>query len=273
MFKLIFKIINFIIIIAIIVALYAFYIEPKLLISRTETIATGKLMEELTIVHFTDTHIGPDYSIEQLEKLVKKINAKKPDIILFTGDLVDVARDFEGIYDISPTLKKLTPKLGKFAIYGNHDHGGGAHRYYNDIMTESDFILLDNNSFLLKINEKENINIIGLDDAMLGNPNYSVSNTNFVAQYPNILLLHEPDLLDKMDTTMIDASFSGHSHGGQVNLPFVAEYALPLYGKKYVKGQYQVNESNSLNVSSGIGTTRIAARFMTIPEFVVYKFS
>lgn len=273
MIKLIFKIINFIIVMAVLICLYAFFVEPKLLISRTETISTGTLMEELTIVHFTDTHLGENYSLEQLEKLVKKINAKEPDIILFTGDLIDVARDYENVSEIAPILKKLNPKLGKFAIYGNHDHGGGAHQYYDKIMDESNFVLLDNNSFLVKVNEKENLNIIGLDDAMLGKPDYSISTTHLVKDSPNILILHEPDLIDQMDTSNINATFSGHSHGGQVKIPFISKQILPIYGQNYVKGSYKINDTNTIYVSSGIGTTRIAARFMDIPEFVIYKFS
>ncbi|MGL5439631.1 MAG: metallophosphoesterase [Filifactoraceae bacterium] len=272
MFKLIFKIINFIFIIGIIILLYSFFMEPKLLTSRTEVVKTGTLNEEITIVQFTDTHIGPNYDIDQLEKLVKKINSKKPDIIIFSGDLIDVAREYGRIDEITPTLEKLNSRLGKFAVYGNHDYGGGAKKYFSEIMNNSGFVILKNESFLLKINESENINIIGLDEAMLGAPDYSVSVNKIVSESPNILILHEPDLINKMDTTNIDVSFSGHSHGGQVSIPYIRDYVLPPYGRNYVKGNYKINDNNTLYVSSGIGTTRIHARFLNFPEFVVYKF-
>ena len=105
---------------------YGILIEPRRLSISMHTIVSDTLpasFHGVTIVQFSDTHIGPQYTLRQLQQLVTKINSLNPDIIIFTGDLFDARHKNSMINDPSPILVQLKAPLGKFAVYGNHDFG------------------------------------------------------------------------------------------------------------------------------------------------------
>src|SRR5699024_782044 len=104
---------------------YAREIEPALLSMNEEAIQSSNIptaFHDYKIIQFTDTHIGFHYTIEQLKELVKRVNAEKPDMILFTGDLVDAPQSFSWDGELIHTLNMLDAPDGKYWIYGNHDH-------------------------------------------------------------------------------------------------------------------------------------------------------
>jgi len=106
---------------------YAREIEPSMLHIQKEHITSSKIPESYNgfkIIQFSDTHIGFHYSLDQLEKLVTKMNNQQPDIIVFTGDLVDNPDIYPWNKRLIKTLQSLKANFGKFWIYGNHDHGG-----------------------------------------------------------------------------------------------------------------------------------------------------
>lgn len=111
---------------------YSIKIEPKMLIKKEVKLKNDINYNNgsVKIIQFSDVHLGKFFSLNQLEKVVKKINENEPDIVLFTGDLIDVASQYENINEISNVLSKIDAKLGKYAVYGNHDYGGGAVRVY-----------------------------------------------------------------------------------------------------------------------------------------------
>lgn len=250
---------------------YAREIEPTLLSMAEETIQSTKLpidFQNYKIIQFTDTHIGFHYSIEQLKELIAKINAENPDIILFTGDLVDTPQSFEWDGDLIQTLTSLQAPDGKYWIYGNHDHGGFGTEKINDVMSESGFTLLQNSSMVIRKGDGR-INLAGLDDVMLGQPDLDKTFRDVDTDLFTILLVHEPDYADKAVEYPADVQLSGHSHGGQVRFPFIGHLYTPAFAERYVKGKFQINDL-TLYVSKGIGTTRLPYRFLCRPEFNVY---
>jgi uncharacterized protein len=254
---------------------YSKHLEPSMLNIKREKIYSPKVpnsFENKKILQFGDTHLGFHYDLDQLEKLVKTMNDLNPDIVVFTGDLVDNPEtytygDFEKCAAI---LSKIQAPLGKFWIYGNHDHGGYGTETLKVIMNLGGFQLLQNESMIIS-QGNDRINLIGMDDVLLGRPDLHMAIQNVNFNYLTIMLCHEPDYADYIVEFPIDIQFSGHSHGGQIRIPFVGSLITPTLADKYVDGKYTLgNQPLQLFVSRGIGTTRLPYRFLCKPEINLY---
>ncbi|MGL4523571.1 MAG: metallophosphoesterase [Bacilli bacterium] len=256
------------------VYVYAWKVESKLLLSRTFNYYYSEEKEtpHLNVVQFTDTHIGEFFSVSQFEKVVEKINKQNPDIVVFTGDLFDIGYINEEIRDqVEKLLLKINAPLGKFAIYGNRDWGGGMVRHYADIMQNGGFKVLQNEGVTVTLNGKS-LMIYGADDAMLGRYDGDLLQKTIKNNENVLALVHEPDVVATMQQTEKTLFLSGHSHGGQVRLPFIGGLGKTSLAVTYDKDWYEIgNEKPNLYVSSGIGNTKFSYRFMNIPEIVVHK--
>lgn len=251
---------------------YAREIEPALLNTHEENFYSKRIPDafhNFKIVQFTDTHVGFQYTLKKLRKLVDLINTIKPDLIVFTGDLVDKPDQYDWPEDIVKILNSLKATHGKYWIYGNHDHGGGGTNIVKETMTESGFNLLNNSHSEIKIGNSK-ITLAGVDDMSLGRPNIDSALEGTLHGHFKILLSHAPDFADITRKYPVDLQLSGHSHGGQVRLPFIGHLYTPSYAVKYTKGLYTFKDERlNLYVSSGIGTTRLPFRFLCIPEVYV----
>jgi uncharacterized protein len=239
--------------------LYANRIEPSLIDIQEHKIKHSLIpnsFDGIKMIQFSDTHLGFQYNLHQLNKLVERINSFQPDIILFTGDLMDEPNQYTEINQLIPILKKLHAPLGKYCIFGNHDHGGYGSDIYRNIMETTDFTVLLNNSALIKQSDGGRIYLLGIDDAMLGKPNFPLTLKNVPDNSFNILLSHAPDLAVTASNYPIQWQLSGHSHGGQIKIPFFGALVTPPYGQIYPEGLYSIGENNglSLYVNRGIGT-------------------
>lgn len=269
--KKILKILGIMVILALILYSYARIVEPNLLTVKYENIYSPYVYDKdsLKIVQFSDTHISKYYDAEHLKKAVDKINAEKPDIVVFTGDLIERYNKYDNkdkIYEIWEALNEINAPLGKYAVYGNHDYGGGAERAFREIMEKGGFQILQN--------EKANIssypvNIIGMDDSIFGTLDKETIISFLDEGTYNIILSHEPDVADLFLEYAADLFLTGHSHGGQVNLPVIS-YTPPL-AQKYIRGMYDLNNyrQTKVYVNVGLGTSTLPLRFMAIPELTV----
>lgn len=270
--NMIFKLISLSVISIIFLGIYITFIERNLLMVKRHNINISKNGEDkLKVVQITDTQLGEYYSLENLNNVVKKINNLNPDIVVFTGDLIDNAATYEDLYNVSEVLGKIETNIGKYAVYGNHDIGGGAIRYYEDIMSEAGFTVLKNNKETIEVNGKY-ISIFGGDEALLGRHNSEETMRRIDEENVNILLIHEPDLIEEYIDYPIDLVLSGHSHGGQVYIPFYGPIVSNALAEKYSKGLYKIDNYRQTNlyVSSGLGNTKLPFRFFNIPEIVVF---
>ena len=183
--------------------LYGRYIEPKLLITKETTLslpAPAKSLAGLKIGVFSDTHLGFYYTPEQLEKAVTQINDQEYDVLIFLGDLIDNYQNYikenpEGEAHraaIVAALGKTKAKYGKFAVFGNHDLGAMGQWDYPKIMTEAGFTVLQNSHKTITVNGHQ-VNMIGLDDCMLGYPDPEPAFAGLAAGSLQILIAHEPD--------------------------------------------------------------------------------
>jgi predicted MPP superfamily phosphohydrolase len=251
---------------------YARYIEPKLIKVTQIPMKNVKIppaFDGLRVVQFSDTHLGHDYSIAQLVKVVSKINQLSPDIVLFTGDLVDKPNQYEFLHKIAPELKKLKAPLGKYSIYGNHDHGGYGTDVYKAIMDESGFSLLKNSGKKISLLDGSFIYLAGIDDLMLGKPDYQQALAGADSSHFTLLLAHEPDAALETKKHPADWQLSGHSHGGQVQLPLYGPLITPPFASVYTEGMYE-EDGLTLYVNRGLGTTRLPFRFLSVPEITVF---
>lgn len=252
---------------------YARDIEPKMLHINNKTITSAKIpnaFHDFKIVQFSDTHIGFHYTLDQLKDLVAQINKQNPDLIVFTGDLVDEPNTYNWNHQLITVLRTLTAKQGKYWIYGNHDHGGYGTNVVKDTMEQADFQLLQNQHVTLN-KDNDGIILAGIDDLMLGRPDLTKTLKQANPDLFTILLAHEPDFADTSVKYPVNIQLSGHSHGGQVRFPFIGDLYTPAYAEKYVQGKYSFNNGDLLlYVSRGIGTTRLPYRFLCKPEFNIY---
>ncbi|MGQ7060532.1 metallophosphoesterase [Bacillus cereus group sp. BceL175] len=272
-------IISFISILMILVSLYyyATEIERKLVTvtwNEIEVSAIPKEFNNKKILQFSDVHLGPEFTLKQLEHLVEKMNELHPDIVVFTGDLIDkfgsYSAEREGAKAI---LQKIYAPLGKYAVFGNHDRGGGGSLFYKKYMEEAGFSVLVNEVQKIKVENGKYITISGLDDFLLGKPKIDSTLKNLKQNDFNMLLVHEPDVVTKINRYPVDLQLSGHSHGGQVQIPFVGPLITTKLAESYVEGMYEVEGKSKqlyLYVNRGIGTTRMPVRFCSVPELSVF---
>ena len=185
---------------------------------------------------------------------------------------MDAPNQFKEPEQIAPILAKLSAPLGKYYIYGNHDHGGYGSDLYRNIMEDARFTLLKNEAKPIQQIDGSGIYIIGIDDAMLGRPDLAAAYKQVTRDVFTLLLSHAPDLADRAAHYPIHWQLSGHSHGGQVKIPFFGALVTPPYARKYPEGLYSIGKSSLLKlyVNRGLGTTRLPFRFMAKPELTVF---
>lgn len=239
----------------------------------------------LKVVQFSDFHAGSFDDVKEVQKGLSLINDLKPDLILFTGDLVNNrAQEMLPYIDF---IKNLSAKFGKFAILGNHDYGdyikfeNEEERQNNlnqlaDIFKETDFQLLKNENIQIN-NGKDKIDIIGVENWGQGPfPKYgdidlaaqSTSNERF-----NIVMSHDPDHWEnvlKDHPKHIDLTLSGHTHGSQVGVEIPGWKWSPVkYRYKRWLGHYTENDQH-LFVSKGFGFLGFPGRIGMSPEIVSF---
>lgn len=247
---------------------YARFIEPDSLEEKYIEISSpfvSETADNLKIAVFSDTHFSNNYSLKDFKKVLDSIEKNQPDVVLFAGDLVDNLELYEGnTDDISAALQTIEAPLGKYSVFGNHDYGGGAENRYANILSEGGFNVLKNQYFGL---DSHKISIIGIDDFMLGYGD--ITKASWAREdYFNILLCHEPDIINSILEYNIDLMVAGHTHGGQIHIPGYTEDFLPPYGQNYIKGLFEFDNArlSKLYVNPGLGTTKIPLRFLSKPE-------
>lgn len=257
---------------------YTVKIEPyQIRVKEYVSIKNKQSKTEIKVVQFSDVHIKEDYTYQNLAKVVDKINEQKPDFVIFSGDLYDNYSIYNDDQNIIRELGRIKATYGKVAIWGNRDYGGGAGRNYPGIMQAADFMLLSNQTERFTLENGKTISFTGIDDMLLGSPDTSVGVNSMEAVY-SIFLTHEPDYLKDYRVEGFDIILAGHSHGGQIKVPFfpsINETGLTFHAhsKEYSSGFYDFEKKGDkkLYVNSGVGTTHISARFGVVPEITLFR--
>jgi predicted MPP superfamily phosphohydrolase len=271
------KIIIIIILLSVTFYLYTSYVSSKIITVKEERIINEKIPSNfngLKIIQISDIHYGSTIFIKDIKKIVNMVNQRTPDLVVFTGDLInkDYKLTSKEQENLIKELKKIKSTIGKYAIMGEEDSNE-----FNTIMNQSNFTILnnsydliykDNNTPILLIginNNKNNLDINSAYDYF----NQPTHNSNIYT----ITLLHQPDTVDKiLEEYPTDLFLAGHSHNGQVNLPYIGGVFQKNGAKKYINEFYQL-ESSKLYISSGIGTTGNGFRLFCSPSINFFRLS
>ncbi|CAM5405124.1 Calcineurin-like phosphoesterase domain-containing protein OS=Lysinibacillus sphaericus OX=1421 GN=LS41612_17020 PE=4 SV=1 [Lysinibacillus sphaericus] len=261
-FKRVVKIVLLVVVLIGLLVGYAFKIEPKMLVVHSYHLNEDK-GASVKIVQISDIQVSETYTVNQLNRLVEKINQISPDMIVFTGDLFENFSTFPKKQEVTDSLSQLNATVGKFAVWGNRDYGGGAFKIYEDLLTNAGFTLLNNSGVTVPVTNDKKLFIGGMDDGLLGKPDIDLLLSQMDDTYDyEIVLMHEPDMAELLQDTSVNLLLAGHSHGGQIRIPFMKTINTSL-AEKYDDGFYTINKDNGMQlyVNTGIGTSRIADSF------------
>ena len=246
-------------------------------------------LKDFKIVHISDLHLGSFNSIKKLEDVVELINNELPDIVVFTGDLVNNYHN-EAIPYVN-TLKKIKSKYGNFSVLGNHDYCDYVGWKRNtqqwkdnfnnmiNIHKEMGFNLLLNESREIII-ENQKFNLVGVENWGAGNFNkdgdLQKAMLNVDEKYPTILLSHDPSHWTAQVVNFnkrIDLQLAGHTHGMQFGIDIPGIKWSPVQWRyKQWSGLY--NKSNKfIYVNTGVGNLAYAGRVGIMPEITVLNIS
>lgn len=254
-----------------ILILWSRYISTTGLVIREYAVTKEELPQNFNgfkIIHFSDLHYKTTIFEDEMKRLVNTINELKPDVVTFTGDLIDklVELDEKDIEFLSSELNRIDANIGKFAVKGNHDYSS---IYFDAIMEQTNFKVMNNSSELIYYNGNTPIYLVGLDDSLEGNIDYSIINNE--QNYYSILMVHEPDVFEKVKNNGFDLMLSGHSHNGQVRIPLIGALVKVNGAKKYYDHHYIIDECE-LFISGGLGTSKYKFRFLNKPSINFYRF-
>jgi predicted MPP superfamily phosphohydrolase len=250
---------------------YATVLEPRWLEvvrSRIELPDLPPAFRGARVAHFSDVHFDFYFGADRLRGLVRKIQDEEPDMILFTGDLVDSSMGNAG-NQVSEILGKLQAPLGQYAVLGNHDYFDNA-RDVAEALANGGFRVLRNESELVH-RGGQTIRIAGVEDYSRGKPN--LSNALKAAQDEEcvLLLAHIPDFAAQALAFPVSLQLSGHSHGGQVRLPFAGPVVRVPGAKLYPDGLCRPGGGKlQLYTNRGIGVTGLPIRFLCRPELTIH---
>jgi uncharacterized protein len=254
---------------------YGYLMEPNWFKVETIRLKLPRLSRKfsgLRIAQISDIHMGGWMNLERLQRVADLVIEEKPDMLLITGDFVighsaaDISQ--QSVQDLITGLSRLGTSFPTFAVLGNHDYWTDVETVRH-ILSSSGITELTNTVFTLQ-RENESLHLCGVDDIWEGDARLD----DVIAQLSDdgsaILLAHEPDFADTSAATeRFDLQLSGHTHGGQVVLPFIGPPILPYLGRKYPSGLYKVGEMLQYT-NRGIGMARLPIRINCPPEITVF---
>jgi uncharacterized protein len=261
-------------------ALYSGEIERHWIeISRRDVTVPGlhASFDGLRVAQISDIHFDQYTEPFFLRDAIHCINSLNPDIVLLTGDFVTNSAISKSIFkDAAPQCASVLNELScreRYACLGNHDFQVNA-REVTDALTAQGIRVLNNDHLAIERGSAR-FWLAGVEDPVEGQPNPDAAIPSSIRNVPNepvVLLCHAPDYVDNLLAQpagqAISLMLSGHTHGGQICLPFVGPLGLPEMGRKYIKGWFRFGHLQ-LHVNRGIGTVNLPFRFNCPPEITL----
>jgi predicted MPP superfamily phosphohydrolase len=239
---------------------YGIFVEPNELDVEEVEIKLSRLPSQFSgyrIVQFSDLHMGGWLNGKRLRKVVDAVVAQQPDLVVITGDFftgpVWNARISQAAEELVVELSRLTAEFTTLGVLGNHDYWSNAGKA-REALQRCGVIEIGNGLHSLERNG-EQLHVAGVDDIWYGHDDLDKVLSMLPETGEVILLAHEPDFADKSaGTGRFGLQLSGHSHGGQIVLPFFGPPVLPWLGQKYPIGLYKVGEMWQYT-NRGVGMT------------------
>ena len=229
-------------------------------------------MDGFTIALLSDFHYDPIFSIHPIRSGVEIVNQLGPDLVVLTGDFITAplfGDDSTAAADAEPCaqlLRKLRAPYGVWGVMGNHDAAADPDRVTAALRAVG-IGVLDNAATPIEHNGSR-FWLAGVEDVMTHDADLHAALLR-TSDEPVVLLAHEPDYADYVSRYPVDLQLSGHSHGGQIRLPFLPPLYVPELAKKYFWGLYRIGNL-TLYTTPGLGTIRIPMRLNCPPEVTLF---
>lgn len=223
----------------------------------------------LTMLLISDIHVaGPDMPPARLERIVETLNAHDADIVLIAGDLVSDKRISTHHYSVAEAAAPLggfEPRLGVFAVLGNHDHSRDAAAFRRELAGQG-ITVLDNRAVAVGP-----LALIGVDDAYTGRADAAAA---FASAEPldgvRVLLSHSPDVVPGLPGPVALVA-AGHTHCGQISLPLIGRLVTASrYGERFACGMID-DDGQRVIVGAGLGTSILPLRYGVPPDYWVIE--
>jgi hypothetical protein len=254
---------------------YGMFIEPEIIDVKEVDIKLPRLSHQFSgyrIVQLSDLHMGGWMNGERLRKVVDMVKELQPDLVVITGDffngpvwnekLVQAADEFV------VELSCLTADFMVLGVLGNHDYWSDAGESRKALQRCG--VIEIGNGFHTIEREGQELHIAGVDDIWYGHDNLDAVLSRIPTTGEAILLAHEPDFADtSAKSGRFGLQLSGHSHGGQIVLPFIGAPILPRLGRKYPAGLYKIGDMWQYT-NRGMGMADLFIRINCPPEITVF---
>lgn len=289
------------------------FVEPSLIFTTKKTIPIPNLspsLQGLKIAQISDLHFNRHISHSFLDKIVDKVKAANPDLIVFTGDFLCYGQ-LQDKEHLATFLNRFHAPYGCYAIAGNHDYSSYVsinddgeydlidsnfsvihkalqmlltsppkpkavvaervrhiplHPELIDLLSTTPFTLLHNKTIQVDI-KGSTLNVCGLGEYILGRLKPEEAFTNYDTQAPGIILLHNPDGIPKLMNYPGEVTLCGHTHGGQINLPWLWKKFTLLENMQFKSGEISIGKKWGY-VNKGIGST-VPFRWFSPPELLL----
>ncbi len=262
------------------ILIWGSFVEPHIITINRVPVPLQQTTYPFTIAVLTDLHAGPYKKTNFFERLVAETIALNPDLVVIVGDHVyNCVTDLDEVTYLSP-LKKLALRFPVYAVHGNHEYGMGEYaqeyadvsEHVKKIMQSYGIIYLQNETTTITINRQE-ITLFGGDELWAHKLEYT-SLTERDESSLTIALVHNPAYLHYPHPKGIDLTISGHTHGGQLRLPFIGPIAQVdhLIPRHLYQGLHEPEHTGEfLFVSRGLGESEPRARLFCPPEIALLE--
>src|SRR3989338_2287881 len=262
---------------------YGSFIEPQI-ITVTESEVSLPMKEYMKIVVLSDLHVGPYKGRRFISRVVTKVNALNPDLVLLAGDYI--YRGSDPVNHLA-ALADLHPRYGTFAVLGNHEYScrnsgtvygvlGGAGSDYSlpvrRALERTGVTVLENAWREITI-DTGLLFVAGVDDSCSRRDDLKKAMPEVLKQSPLILIAHNPDIILEGIARRPHLIVAGHTHAGQIRLPFIGPIAPSptQLGWEYDQGIFPVDANTTLAITRGVGESSPRARLFAPPEILLLE--
>lgn len=254
---------------------YAYFIEPNSLKIYNQTFKLSCLNGDVPgkFVQISDLHFTEKTSEKRINQIYDAIRKENPSAVFITGDFIS---NKNGIAPAKKLAGKISEDYPVYAVFGNWDYWALNYNIdaFKTELENAGAKTLANDAAILEIGD-EKIDLLGVNDPYtsgntIGDLEKAMKKISGGRKNCSMLLAHSPDIVQTANNAEIDLVLVGHTHGGQVYIPFITEKLIPSHpdGRGFIKGLYKVGETQ-MYVNSGIGTSVLPLRFLVPPEVTV----
>lgn len=224
-------------------------------------------LEGITIGILSDTHCNHEAALERAHEAATHVASFQPDVIAFLGDLTTYKPRRWARAAAEAIAPAAGARFGSFAVLGNHDWWGGAPDLVARELKRAGYVVLRNSA--RPVAGRDGLWMVGLDSRCQSRHDLVRATAGVPDETARLLLIHEPDYADEAPPGFL-LQLSGHSHGGQIRLPWLPPLHTPRHARRHVEGLCQ-GEAHPVYVSRGVGTVGVRLRLFCPPEVNILR--